>query len=75
MFKSPAIIICFMFWFFESISLQHCSNIFISPVEDLQIALNIKLLGFLLEISIESDSIAPELILSLFLVYSKATHE
>ena len=38
-----------------------------SPVGGLQIVLNVKLLTFLLEISMESDSIASELILRSFL--------
>ena len=63
----PANIMCFMFWFFENISLQNCSNTFMSPVGGLQIALYIKLLAFLLEISMESDSIASELMLRSFL--------
>ena len=46
-----------------------------SLVGGLQIALNIKLLAFLLEISMESDSIASELILRSFLIYGKVTHE
>ena len=45
---------CFMFLFFENISSQNCSKS-LSPVGGLQIALNMKLLAFLLEISMESD--------------------